>query len=402
MATNYQVQYLDSDNNLVETTMVSNSSIEVEKTVSEMGGDVLSVLEKKSSSFNIQLGDPVKLQEKTNFIQQLKTMLSSGVSLVKSLEIALQQINNDTFRNTIETVIGDIKQGNSFSDALKKHPKIFDKISIAMVEAGEKGGILDKMLEELEKSMKKDVEIRDNIKKATSYPKIVGSIMVISMYVVITKVIPTFTGILTSSGTEIPALTRYLLALGDFLDASGIYLLISLIGIFTLAKFIGKTESGKLFFDKIALKNPIFKKITIAAINLRFTKILGTLLSFGVPLKDALGVVKNVADNTIYINAIDKIIEDIESGKPITSSVKETNVFSDYLCSMVGVGEEVGALDKMFLSASEYYEIELTNSTEGLSALIEPIITVVMGIFIALFVGSVFLPMFKMYESISM
>tara|TARA_B100001079_G_scaffold53153_1_gene43969 strand:- start:134 stop:1342 length:1209 start_codon:yes stop_codon:yes gene_type:complete len=402
MATNYQVQYLDSDNNLVETTMVSNSSIEVEKTVSEMGGDVLSVLEKKSSSFNIQLGDPVKLQEKTNFIQQLKTMLSSGVSLVKSLEIALKQINNDTFRKTIETVIGDIKQGNSFSDALKKHPKIFDKISIAMVEAGEKGGILDKMLEELEKSMKKDVEIRDNIKKATSYPKIVGSIMVISMYVVITKVIPTFTGILTSSGTEIPALTRYLLALGDFLDASGIYLLISLIGIFTLAKFIGKTESGKLFFDKIALKNPIFKKITIAAINLRFTKILGTLLSFGVPLKDALGVVKNVADNTIYINAIDKIIEDIESGKPITSSVKETNVFSDYLCSMVGVGEEVGALDKMFLSASEYYEIELTNSTEGLSALIEPIITVVMGIFIALFVGSVFLPMFKMYESVSM
>ena len=401
MATNYQVQYLDSDNNLVETTMVSNSSIEVEKTVSEMGGDVLSVLEKKSSSFNIQLGDPVKLREKTNFIQQLKTMLSSGVSLVKSLEIALQQINNDIFRDTIETVINDIKQGSSFSDALKNHPKIFDKISIAMVEAGEKGGILDKMLEELEKSMKKDVEIRDNIKKATSYPKIVGSIMVISMYVVITKVIPTFTGILTSSGTEIPALTRYLLALGDFLDASGIYLLISLIGIFTLAKFIGKTESGKLFFDKIALKNPIFKKITIAAINLRFTKILGTLLSFGVPLKDALGVVKNVADNTIYINAIDKIIEDIESGKPITSSVKETNVFSDYLCSMVGVGEEVGALDKMFLSASEYYEIELTNSTDGLSALIEPIITVVMGIFIALFVGSVFLPMFKMYESIS-
>lgn len=402
MATNYQVQYLDSDNNLVETTMVSNSSIEVEKTVSEMGGDVLSVLEKKSSSFNIQLGDPVKLQEKTNFIQQLKTMLSSGVSLVKSLEIALKQINNDTFRNTIEIVINDIKQGNSFSDALKKHPKIFDKISIAMVEAGEKGGILDKMLEELEKSMKKDVEIRDNIKKATSYPKIVGSIMVISMYVVITKVIPTFTGILTSSGTEIPALTRYLLALGDFLDAAGIYLLISLIGIFTLAKVIGKTESGKLFFDKIALKNPIYKKITIAAINLRFTKILGTLLSFGVPLKDALDVVKNVADNTIYITAIDKIIEDIKSGKPITISVKETNVFSDYLCSMVGVGEEVGALDKMFLSASDYYEIELTNSTDGLSALIEPIITVVMGIFVALFVGSVFLPMFKMYESVSM
>ena len=402
MATNYQVQYLDSDNNLVETTMVSNSSIEVEKTVSEMGGDVLSVLEKKSSSFNIQLGDPVKLQEKTNFIQQLKTMLSSGVSLVKSLEIALKQINNDTFRNTIETVINDIKQGNSFSDALKKHPKIFDKISIAMVEAGEKGGILDKMLEELEKSMKKDVEIRDNIKKATSYPKIVGSIMVISMYVVITKVIPTFTGILTSSGTEIPALTRYLLALGDFLDAAGIYLLISLIGIFTLAKVIGKTESGKLFFDKIALKNPIYKKITIAAINLRFTKILGTLLSFGVPLKDALDVVKNVADNTIYITAIDKIIEDIKSGKPLTISVKETNVFSDYLCSMVGVGEEVGALDKMFLSASDYYEIELTNSTDGLSALIEPIITVVMGIFVALFVGSVFLPMFKMYESVSM
>lgn len=401
MPSDYLVQYLDSENNLTQKIISSNSASEIENDISRNGGEVLSVVQKKSLSINIQLGDPVKLQEKTNFIQQLKTTLSSGISLVKSLEIALQQINNDIFRDAIETVINDIKQGSSFSDALKNHPKIFDKISIAMVEAGEKGGILDQMLGELEKSMKKDVEIKDNIKKATSYPKIVGSIMVISMYVVITKVIPTFTGILTSSGTEIPALTRSLLALGDFLDSSGIYLFISLIGIFTLAKFFGKTENGKLFFDKIALKNPIFKNITIAAINLRFTKILGTLLSFGVPLKDALGVVKNVADNTIYINAIDKIIEDIESGKPITSSVKETNVFSDYLCSMVGVGEEVGALDKMFLSASEYYEIELTNSTDGLSALIEPIITVVMGIFIALFVGSVFLPMFKMYESIS-
>ena len=119
-------------------------------------------------------------------------------------------------------------------------------------------------------------------------------------------------------------------------------------------------------------------------------------------MKDALEVVKNVANNQIYIDAVDKIISDIDSGNPLTGSIKDSGVFSDYLCSMVGVGEEIGALDKMFLSASDYYEIELKNSTEGLSALIEPIITLIMGIFIALFVGSVFLPMFKMYENVSM
>ena len=210
MPSQFVVQYLDSDNKLVEKTISSNSSAEVEKSITEYGGEVLSVVQKNKSSINIQLGAPVKLQEKTNFIQQLKTMLSSGVSLVQSLEIAANQINNEIFKTAIEDVISELKQGNSFSYALSKHPKIFDKVSIAMVEAGERGGILDQMLEELEHTLKKEVEIDENIKKATRYPKIVGSIMVLSMYVVITKVIPTFTGILTNSGTEIPALTRCL------------------------------------------------------------------------------------------------------------------------------------------------------------------------------------------------
>ena len=258
------------------------------------------------------------------------------------------------------------------------------------------------MLEELEKTLKKDVEINDSIKKATRYPKIVGSIMLLSMYVVITKVIPTFTGILTSSGTEIPMLTQIILSLGDTLDAFGLYLLFIIALIFFTYKYALRTLSGKAFFDQAALKNPIFKKITVAAINLRFTKICGTLLTYGVPLKEALVVAKNVAENTVYKDAIDKIIQDIDSGKPITTSAKEAEVFSEYLCSMIGVGEQIGALDKMFLSASDYYEVELSNSTDGLSALIEPIITVIMGIFIAIFVGSVFVPMFKMYESVSM
>lgn len=402
MASQFFVQYLDSDNKLIQKNISSNSAGELEREISDKGGELLSVVEKKNTSINIQLGDPVKLQEKTNFIQQLKTMLSSGVSLVQSLEIAVKQIENDVFKTAIEEVITDLQQGNSFSEALKKHPKIFDQVSVAMVSAGEKGGILDKMLEELEKALKKDVEISDNIKKATRYPKIVGSIMLISMYVVIAEVIPTFTGILTSSGTEIPLLTRVLLSLGDILNSYSLYMFIAMVSIFFGIRFWGKTDSGRLFLDSFALKNPLFKSITVSAINLRFTKILGTLLSFGVPLKDALEVVKNVANNQIYIDAVDKIISDIDSGNPLTESMKDSGAFSDYLCSMVGVGEEIGALDKMFLSASDYYEIELKNSTEGLSALIEPIITLIMGIFIALFVGSVFLPMFKMYENVSM
>ena len=215
MASQFYVQYLDSSNKLVQKNISSNSASELEREIVDKGGEVLSVVEKKNTNINIQIGDPVKLQEKTNFIQQLKTMLTSGVSLVQSLEIAVKQIDNDVFKTAIEQVISDLQQGNSFSDALEKHPKIFDQVSVAMVRAGEKGGILDKMLEELEKALKKDVEISDNIKKATRYPKIVGSIMLLSMYVVIAKVIPTFTSILTGSGTEIPLLTKVLLSLGD-------------------------------------------------------------------------------------------------------------------------------------------------------------------------------------------
>ena len=224
MASQFYVQYLDSSNKLVQKNISSNSASELEREIVDKGGEVLSVVEKKNTNINIQIGDPVKLQEKTNFIQQLKTMLTSGVSLVQSLEIAVKQIDNDVFKTAIEQVISDLQQGNSFSDALEKHPKIFDQVSVAMVRAGEKGGILDKMLEELEKALKKDVEISDNIKKATRYPKIVGSIMLLSMYVVIAKVIPTFTSILTGSGTEIPLLTKVLLSLGDVLNNYSLYL----------------------------------------------------------------------------------------------------------------------------------------------------------------------------------
>ena len=402
MPEQFFVQYINSDNKLIQQNISSSSASEVERNIVKNGGEVISVVQKRNRIINIQLGDPVKLQEKTNFIQQLKTMLSSGVSLVKGLEIASKQINNDIFKNAIDDITNEIKQGNSFSSALKKYPKIFDKVSIAMVQAGEKAGILDKMLAELEHALKKDVEINDNIKKATRYPKIVGFIMLLSMYVVIAKVIPTFTGILTSSGTEIPLVTKVLVGLGGVINSFGVYIF-GILGIsYGMYKLWRNTESGGLFFDKYALKNPIFKGITTASINLRFTKILGTLLSFGVPLKDALLVVKNVTDNRIYINAINKLITDINTGKPITESMRQTGIFSDYLCSMSGVGEEIGALDKMFLSAGEYYEIELKNNTDGLSALIEPIITVVMGLFIALFVSSVFLPMFKMYENVSL
>ncbi|MDP7071510.1 MAG: type II secretion system F family protein [Candidatus Marinimicrobia bacterium] len=402
MANKYKVQFLDSDGKLNRATITGNSESDVENTLISNGSDLLSIQMEKKSVLSIELGEQVKLQDKTNFFQQLQTMLSSGVALLNAIEIISKQIKNSVFKEAVEDVILSLQQGSSFSESLKKHPKIFDNITVAMVEAGEKGGILDAMLEELVKSLKQDVEIEDNVKKATRYPKIVGSIMVIAMYVVMTKVIPTFTGILVNSGTEIPALTQGILNFSDFLSSNSLSLLIVGALLFGFTYFYKKTDSGKTLFDKLSLKNPIYKKITIASINLRITKILGTLLKFGVPLKESLLVVRNVADNSIYLNAIDTIVKDIETGKSVTMSMNESGVFSDYLCSMVGVGEEIGALDKMLLSASDYYEIELNNATDGLSASIEPIITVVMGLFIAMFVGSVFMPMFKMYENISM
>ena len=402
MANKYKVQFLDSDGKLNRATITGNSESDVENTLISNGSDLLSIQMEKKSVLSIELGEQVKLQDKTNFFQQLQTMLSSGVALLNAIEIISKQIKNSVFKEAVEDVILSLQQGSSFSESLKKHPKIFDNITVAMVEAGEKGGILDAMLEELVKSLKQDVEIEDNVKKATRDPKIVGSIMAIAMYVVMTKVIPTFTGILVNSGTEIPALTQGILNFSDFLSSNSLSLLIIGVLLFGFAYFYKKTDSGKTLFDKLSLKNPIYKKITIASINLRITKILGTLLKFGVPLKESLLVVRNVADNSIYLNAIDTIVKDIETGKSVTMSMNESGVFSDYLCSMVGVGEEIGALDKMLLSASDYYEIELNNATDGLSASIEPIITVVMGLFIAMFVGSVFMPMFKMYENISM
>ncbi len=402
MANKYKVQFLDSDGKLNRTTITGNSESDVENTLISNGSDLLSIQEEKKSVLSIELGEQVKLQDKTNFFQQLQTMLSSGVALLNAIEIISKQIKNRVFKEAVEDVILSLQQGSSFSESLRKHPKIFDNITVAMVEAGEKGGILDAMLEELVKSLKQDVKIEDNVKKATRYPKIVGSIMAIAMYVVMTKVIPTFTGILVNSGTEIPALTQGILNFSDFLSSNSLSLLIIGVLLFGFAYFYKKTDSGKTLFDKLSLKNPIYKKITIASINLRITKILGTLLKFGVPLKESLLVVRNVADNSIYLNAIDTIVKDIETGKSVTMSMNESGVFSDYLCSMVGVGEEIGALDQMLLSTSEYYEIELNNATDALSASIEPIITVVMGLFIAMFVSSVFMPMFKMYENISM
>lgn len=334
------------------------------------------------------------------FSRQFYTMLDAGIGVVEALDILKRQTENKTLKQTIDIVYEDVQKGMSLSEAMGKHEKVFPNLLINMVEAGEVSGNLDVIMERMAIHYEKEFNIENKIKNAFMYPIILSIVAISVVIFLLVVVMPTFIGMFEESGTALPTPTRILLTISDWLTNYW-YLFIGMVlilifGIITL----GKSKEGRRFFDNLKIKLPGIKNMNIKIITSRFTRTLSTLLSSGIPLLQALDVVSKVVGNEIVGAELQLAKEDIRKGVPMSKTIRDIGIFPPMVDSMIGIGEESGALDDILYKTADFYDEEVENSMEKMTTMLEPILIVFMGIVIGFIVISIAMPMFDIYDTI--
>ncbi len=332
------------------------------------------------------------------FSRQLSTLVSAGVPIVQGLNILEAQAENPAFKTVVTGLRADIESGLSIADAMRKHPQAFTELYVAMIKAGEVGGILDIILERLSAYLESSEALRAKVKSAMMYPAVVGGVAFLITIFLVLFVIPVFKNIFSGFGAELPLPTRIMIGISDGLRHYILYILAVLGGAIWGVKTYINTEKGQEKIDEISLNLPVvgilLKKVAIA----KFTRTLGTLIKSGVPILQGLETVAKTAGNKIIERAIYKSRDSIKEGGRIADPLKNANIFPPMVIQMISVGEETGGLDNMLNKIADFYDQEVDTAVKGLTSMIEPLIMVIMGFVIGAIVISMFMPMFSMGE----
>jgi type IV pilus assembly protein PilC len=341
-------------------------------------------------------GSPVKQHDIVIFTRQFATMIDAGLPLVQCLDILSQQSDNKVLCRTIKEVKEEVEAGSTFAAALKKHPKVFSDLYANMVAAGEVGGILDTILNRLASYMEKIVRLKSKIKGAMIYPACIISAAVLVTGILLVYVIPVFADLFNSFGQALPAPTQFVINLSHF-TINNFWLIIG--GMIAIAGgfvFTSRTDRGRYYLDKIGLRIPVFGDLIRKTSIARFARTLGTLVSSGVPILDALTITGRTAGNKIVEEAIYATRASISEGKTIAEPLIASKVFPPMVCQMIAVGETTGALDQMLQKIADFYEDEVDNAVANLTALMEPMVILLLGGLIGGLVISMYLPIFKL------
>jgi type IV pilus assembly protein PilC len=330
------------------------------------------------------------------FSRQFATMIGAGLPLIQCLDILRSQQENKTFKTILKDIKENVEGGSTLADALSKHSGTFDDLFVNMVSAGETGGILDTILERLSAFMEKAMKLKKQVKSAMTYPVIVLIIAVLVIGVILVFVIPVFEKMFADFGGALPAPTQLVVTLSRFVKGNILYMIGAIvIFIFAFKKFYS-TEKGRTLVDNYLLKLPVFgillRKVAVA----KFTRTLGTMVSSGVPILDALDIVAKTAGNKTVEGAIYNVRSAISEGRTMADPLAESGVFPSMVCQMVAVGESTGALDSMLSKIADYYDDEVDAAVDSLTSMIEPFMMVFLGVTIGGLVISMYLPIFKM------
>ena len=331
------------------------------------------------------------------FTRQLATMMKSGIPLVQSFEIVSESLDNPSLRELVMLIRDDVAAGSNFADSIRKHPRYFDDLFCNLVDAGEQSGALETMLDRLATYKEKSEALKAKIKKAMNYPIAVVVVALVVTGILLVKVVPQFAETFSSFGAELPAFTQMVLNLSDLAIAHWWKVLIGagVSGyIFKEAKV--RSEAFRNALDRLTLKLPVIGPIQNSSCYARFTRTLSTTFSAGVPLVDALDSVAGATGNIVYSTATKKIKDDVTTGQQLNFAIKSTTLFPVMITQMVGIGEESGALDSMLDKCAIYYEAEVDNAVDGLTALMEPMIMAVLGILVGGLMIAMYLPIFQL------
>ena len=347
----------------------------------------------------------VKAKELAIFTRQFSVMIDAGLPLVQCIDILGEQQQNPFFKDVLRQVRQNVEEGSTLFQALEKHPKVFDSLYTHMVEAGETGGVLDIILQRLATLIEKVVKLKRSIVSASIYPAAVVVVAIIAIAAIMIVVIPQFEQIfvgLLGAGEALPLPTRIVMGISGFLAGwGGLAMLIAIIASAVGISYTYKTPKGRWYIDSLLLKTPIFGSILRKVAVARFSRILSTLLSSGVPILQSLDITAKTAGNVIIEDAILKVRAGVERGENFVDPLKATNVFPHMVSQMIGVGEQTGAMDAMLGKIADFYEDEVDTAIADLLALIEPVLIAFLGVTIGGIVISMYLPLFTLIGKLS-
>ena len=399
----YAYKVRDRGGKLLEGTIDAESTTLVANKLRQMGYVPINI-EKHSAGMKTEInlfgGKKPKLKEISIFSRQFATMINSGLSLLRSLYILEEQTENKVFAKTIAEIRQDVEKGASLSQALSRHPKVFSRLYVSMVKAGETGGVLDSVLLRLSSTIEKQVELRGKIKAAMTYPVAVLGLVMLIVIAMLLFVVPTFDGLYDSLGGTLPLPTRILLGVSTVFKK--FFPLVILAGVgasFAFKRWIG-TPKGRAIFDSFKLKVPIFGKLTQMTAIARFSTTLAALLRSGVPVLESLEIVADTVSNHVFAVAVRDVQQAVKGGESLAKPLAKHKAFPAMVVQMMAVGEETGALDEMLDKIGQFYEQEVEATVDALTSLLEPILICVLGGAVGGMVVALYMPMFNIIKLI--
>lgn len=362
---------------------------------------------KTASAPKAKKGGMVLFQKKTIssktlmiFTRQLATLIDAGLPLLRGLNVLAKQEKDPVLKNTINSLADAVQGGSTFSESMAQHPRIFNKLYINMVKAGELGGVLELVLNRLAEFQEKAQKIKNKVVAAMAYPVIVLMIAVLIMLFLLAFIVPKFEQIFADmlGNKPLPALTQWVISASNGLKTNWIYIFGAVAIVVFVYKMVARTPGGRKTIDMIMLKLPLFGDLTRKSSISRFSRTLGTLVTSGVPILQALNITKETAGNAIVADAVTKVHDAVKEGESIVAPLEASGVFPPMVISMVDVGEETGQLPEMLLKIAEVYDDEVDNAVEGLTSLLEPIMIVLLALIVGTIVIALFMPLIEIIK----
>ncbi len=350
-----------------------------------------------TKEINITIGKAVKPRDLSVFCRQFISMVRAGVTILDSLDMLADQTENVAMAKAIRGVHTEIRKGETLSEALSKYPKVFPDIMCSMVAAGEASGKLDIAFERMATHFEKSAKLKAIVKKAMIYPIIVMIVALVVIVVMLIKVIPAYDSMFEQLGGELPALTRAVVAVSDFIMHDWFWLIVILIGVGVAISVFKKTITGQIVFGTISRKLPVFGKMTIKQAASNYARTLSTLIYSGLPMMDALAITANTMSNYLYKQALNHAREEVAKGVSLSEPIVQSGMFPPMVGHMTRIGEETGDLEGMLSRLADYYDEEVEMATQSVIAALEPMIILVLAAIVIVIIGAVMLPMFQLY-----
>ena len=345
----------------------------------------------------------IKTKVLTQFTRQLATLVNAGLPLMRGIEVLKRQMKDPQMLEALGGISENIAAGGTFSESLTAYPKIFDKLYVNMVKAGEAGGVLEVVLGRLAEFAEKSEKIKNKVKGAMIYPIVVLVAAIGITAFLLVAVIPKFQQVFNDmlNGAELPAVTQFVIDASEFVQNNGLQIALAVFAVIVVMKIIGRTEKGAYFFDVLKLRLPVTGTLAQRSAVSKFTRTLGTLLSSGVPILQSLTITRDTTGNRVLTNAIQSVHDSVKEGESMTQPLSQCKVFPPMVVSMVEVGEETGALADMLTRIANTYDDEVDNAVAGLTAAIEPALIIVLAVVVGTIVVAMFLPMVKIIGTVS-